>query len=101
MVIQVDREKDELPRRSVSSLDPNKNHYLEKGEQRDLRTVDFWTMWTLEAFVTEFTIDTSTSFNEAERQFFKGPRGKYLNSFNLKIKMLLVEKGILLLESDC
>ena len=31
------------------------------------RAVDFWTTRTLEAFVTEFTIDTSTSFSEAER----------------------------------
>ena len=64
------------------------------------RAVDFWTTRTLEAFVMEFVIDTSTSFSEAERQFFKGARGKYLNSFNLKIKMLLAEKGILLIESD-
>ena len=40
----------------------------------------------------EFAIDTSTSFSEAERQFFKGPRGKFLNSFSLRIKMLLAEK---------
>ena len=63
--------------------------------------VDFWTMRTLETFVTEFAIDTSTSFSKAERQFFKGPRGKFLNSLSLKIKILLVEKGILLFESDC
>ena len=63
--------------------------------------VDFWTTRTLEAFVIEFSIDTSTSFSEAERQFFQGPRGKYLNSFSLQIKMLLAEKGILLIESDC
>ena len=37
------------------------------------RAVDFWMMRTLEAFVTEFAIDTSTSFSEVERQFFKGP----------------------------
>ena len=30
------------------------------------QTVYFWTTRTLEAFVTEFTIDTSTSFSEAE-----------------------------------
>ena len=65
------------------------------------RAVDFWTTRTLEAFVTEFAIDTSTSFNEAERQFSKGPRGKFLNSLSLKIKILLVEKGILLFEADC
>ena len=59
------------------------------------------TMRTLEAFVTEFTIDTHTSFSEAERLFFKGPRGKYLNSFSLIIKMLLAEKGIFIIELDC
>ena len=30
------------------------------------RAVDFWTTRTLEAFVTEFAIDSSTSFSEAE-----------------------------------
>ena len=65
------------------------------------RAVDFWITRTLEAFVTEFTIDTHTSFSEAERQFFKGPRVKYLNSLSLKIKMLLAEKDILLIESNC
>jgi hypothetical protein len=65
------------------------------------RAVDFWTTRTLEAYVTEFAIDTQTSFSEAERQFFKGPRGKYLNSLSLYIKMLLAEKGILLIQSDC
>ena len=65
------------------------------------RTIDFWTTGTLEAFVIEFAINTSTSFSEAERQFFKGPRGKFLNSLSLKIKILLAEKGILLFESDC
>ena len=65
------------------------------------RAVDFWTTRTLEAFVIEFAIDTSTSFSEAERQFFKGPRGKFLNSLSLRIKILLAEKGILWFESDC
>ena len=68
------------------------------------RAVDFWTTRTLEAFVTEFAIDTSTSFSEAERQFFKGPRGKFLNLLGLKVKILLVycylNPGILLFESD-
>ena len=51
--------------------------------------------------MTEFAIDTSTSFSEVEGQFFKGTRGNFLNSFSLRIKMLLAEKGILLLESNC
>ena len=65
------------------------------------QAVGFWTTRTLEAFVTEFAIDTSTSFSESEWKFFKGPRGKFLNSFSLRIKILLAEKGIFLIQSDC
>ena len=36
MVIQVNIKEDELPRKLDSSLDPRKNRYLEKSEQRDL-----------------------------------------------------------------
>ena len=68
---------------------PARINILKRVNNAISRAVDFWTTRTLEAFVTEFAIDTSTSFSEAERQFFKGPRGKYLNSFSLQIKMLL------------
>ena len=80
---------------------PTRINLLKRVNNRISRAADFWTTRTLEAFVTEFAIDTSTSFSEAEQQFFKGPRGKFLNLFSLKIKMLLAKKGILLLESDC
>ena len=65
------------------------------------RSIDFWTTRTLEAYVMEFAIDTQKSFSEEERHFFKGPRGKYLNSLNMRIKMLLAMRGILLIQSDC
>ena len=80
---------------------PERINILKRVNNAVSRVVDFWTTQTLEAFVTEFTIDTHTYFSEVERQFFKGPRGKYLNSLSLKIKMLLDEKGIFLIESDC
>ena len=75
---------------------PERIKLLKNTSNAVSRAVDFWTTRTLEAFVTEFAIDTHTYFSEVERQFFKGPRGKYLNSLSLKIKMLLAEKGILL-----
>ena len=59
------------------------------------RTVDFWLASVLEGFVIEFAVDQRKSFSEAERYFFKGYRGKYLNSSNLSIKMLLHEKGVM------
>ena len=80
---------------------PARINILKRVNNAISRAADFWTMRTLEAFVTEFAIDTHTSFSEAEQQFFKGPRGKYLNSLSLKIKMLLAEKHILLIQSDC
>ena len=79
---------------------PTRINLLKRVNNRISRAVDFWTTRTLEAFVMEFAIDTSTSFSEAERQLFKGPRGKFLNSFSLRIKMQLAEKGVLLIESD-
>ena len=59
------------------------------------RAVDFWLASLLEGFITEFAVDQRKSFNEAERYFFKGYHGKYLNSLNLSLKMLLHEKGVL------
>jgi hypothetical protein len=64
------------------------------------RAVDFWLNSLLEGFITEFAVDTRKSFSEAERNFFQAHRGKFLNSLNLWIKMLLYEKGKLCLASD-
>ena len=80
---------------------PPRINILKRVNNEISRAVDFWTTRTLEAFVTEFAIDTSTSFSESKRQFFKGPRGKFFSSFSLRIKILLAEKGIFLIESDC
>src|SRR5271156_47768 len=50
------------------------------------RAVDFWLASLLEGFITEFAVNQRKSFSEAERYFFKGYRGKYLNSLNLSLK---------------
>ena len=39
---------------------------LKRVNNKISQAVDFWTTRTLEAFVTAFTINTSTSFSEAE-----------------------------------
>ena len=56
------------------------------------RVVDFWLASLLEGFITEFAVDQRKSFSEAERYFFKGYHGKYLNSLNSSITRLLHEK---------
>ena len=64
------------------------------------REIDFWLVSLLEGFIIEFAVDQRKSFSEAEMYFFKGYRGKYLNSLNLSVKMLLYEKGLLDIFSD-
>jgi hypothetical protein len=42
-----------------------------------------------------FVVDRVESYHQAERYFFKGPRGKVLHFLKLRIKMLFHEKNIL------
>ena len=63
------------------------------------RVVDFWLNSLLEGFVTEFVVHTLKDYSEVERLLFKGYCGKYLNSLNLWIKMLLCEQGVLRLDA--
>ena len=68
---------------------------LESSEDKIARAVDHWLDRVIGGFVTEFTVDTSMSYNEAEQRFFKGPRGKYLRYLNTWIKMILCEKWVM------
>jgi hypothetical protein len=59
------------------------------------REVDHWFDSTIGGYITEFDVDRVESYNQAERYFFKGPRGNFLQFLNLRLKMLLHEKNIL------
>lgn len=39
------------------------------------QVVDFWFESILGGYITKFAINTIKSYNEAEREFFRGPRG--------------------------
>ena len=39
------------------------------------RAVDFWVDSILQGYITEFAVDTITSYSEAERIFFEDPKG--------------------------
>jgi hypothetical protein len=43
------------------------------------RAVDHWFDSTIGGYITEFSIDRVESYSQAERYFFKGPRGKFLH----------------------
>ena len=59
------------------------------------RVDDFWIDSILQGYVTEFAVEMITSYSEAERNFFQGPRRRYFLSISTWIKMLVYEKGIL------
>ena len=54
----------------------------------------------LEGYITEFNVNTNKSYNEAEREFINEPRGRFLLSLQLSIKMMVCEKGILKMHLD-
>jgi hypothetical protein len=59
------------------------------------RVVDHWFDSTIGGYITEFAVDRTKSYSQAERYFFKGPIGKFLQFLKLRIKMLLHEKNVL------
>ena len=73
---------------------------MEKVSNPISRDVDFWFNRILEGYITEIAIDTIRSYSEIVRQFFKGLRGRYLNSLKLWKKMLVCENEILRMEFD-
>ena len=46
---------------------------LEASEEKIVRAVDHWLDQIIGGFITEFTVDTTMSYSEAERHFLKGP----------------------------
>ena len=48
----------------------------------------------LEGYIIEFPVDATKSYSKAERVIFNGPKGRFLLSLQLSIKMLVCEKGI-------
>jgi hypothetical protein len=59
------------------------------------RALDHWFDSTIGGYVTDFSIERIESYSQAEKYFFKGPRGNFLHFLKLNIKMLLHEKIIL------
>ena len=64
------------------------------------RDVEVWIDNILEGYITEFTVNIINSYSDAGREFFKGPRGRFLLSLKLWIKMLICKKGILKMKSN-
>ena len=53
----------------------------------------------LEGYITDFVVDIVKYYSDVEREFFSGPRGRFLLYLQLSIKMLICEKVILKMKS--
>ena len=83
-----------------TSWTPKLIQELQETDNRASRPVEAWLDSILEGYIAKFAVDTNKSFSEAEREFFSGPRGRFLLSLQLSIKQLVYEKGILKMDQE-
>jgi hypothetical protein len=63
-------------------------------------TIYLWLDSIVVGFITEFAVDTVNSYTVAEKDFLKGPIGRYIISLYTSINILLYDKGVMTMESD-
>jgi hypothetical protein len=51
-------------------------------------------------FITKFVVDTTKFYTATKKAFLKGPRGIYIISLYTSIKILLHDKGVIIMESE-
>ena len=81
-------------------MDPDLIRELQETNNRESPAVEAWLDSILEGYINVFVVDTNKSFSEAEREFFNGPRGRFLLLLQLSIKKLVCEKGILKMDQE-
>ena len=74
-----------------TSWTPELIHELQETDNRASRVVELWLDSILEGYITEFAVDTTKSYSKAEREFINEPRGRFLLSLQLSIKMLVAK----------
>jgi hypothetical protein len=96
------RLKDNHPTNQIRQLEWNfvEIAQLQQVDNKFTRAVDFWLDNIVAGFITEFAVDTAKSYNAVEKEFLKGPRGRYIRSLYTSIKILLYNKGVMTMASD-
>jgi hypothetical protein len=62
---------------------------IQQVDNKFTRAIVLWLDIIVAGFITEFAVDTAKSYNAAEQEFLKGPRGRYIMLLYTSIKMLL------------
>jgi hypothetical protein len=73
---------------------------LQQVNNKFTRIVDFWLDNIFAGFITKFAVDTVKSYIAAEKEFLKGPRGRYIRSLYTSINILLYDNGVITMESN-
>ena len=73
---------------------------LQQVNNKFTRPVDFWLDNIVAGFITKFAVETTKSYNAAEREFLRGPRGRYIQSLYTSIKIFLYNKDVMTMESN-
>ena len=80
---------------AITRCTPELVQQLEKSSNKITHAIDYWIDSILSGFVTNFAINNFASYSKTKRIFFKDPRGNFMCSLKLWIKILLCEKGTL------
>jgi hypothetical protein len=72
--------------------------WLERVSNKFKRVVDFWLDNITARFITEFAKYKMNSYTISERDFLRGPRGRYVKSLYTLIKIFSHGKGIMTME---
>jgi hypothetical protein len=73
---------------------------LQQVNNKFVRAIYFWLDSIIAGFITEFAVDTAKSYIVVEKDFLKGPRGRYIKSLYISIKILLYDKDVMTMESS-
>ena len=68
---------------------------LEASGDKITRVVDHCLDRIIGGLITEFVVDITVNYSEAERCFLNGPQDNYIKSLNTWIKMLLCENRVM------
>jgi hypothetical protein len=98
----ISRLKDNHPTNQIRQLEwnPVEITQLQQVDNKFTRAVDFWLDNIVAGFITEFAVDMVKSYSATEKEFLKGPRGRYIRSLYTSIKILLYNKGVMTMASD-
>jgi hypothetical protein len=74
---------------------------LKSVSNKTSRAINLWLRNILGEYITEIAVDCTQSYSVVERDFFKGPHERLMKALGTWINMLLCDKCVMMMDSDC